>query len=520
MSNQMITTTPSIKKSAKKDISKQISCIQLHRERKYDLCQFFTPPPIAQFMTTLFENLSGHITLLEPSAGIGSLCTAFTDEVIARGKLSSLAITAYEIDPCMGTSLSKTIRKCARICERNSVVFSENIRLKDFITSEEQQRFSHVIMNPPYKKIRSNSIHRKKLSAEGIEAVNLYAGFLALAIKKLRPNGEMVAIVPRSFCNGAYYLPFRKFLLNHVSITKIHMFDARNSVFADDHVLQENIIIHCIKNRKQSDVLITSSPKARFYKHSGTGHMRADNMIFKQVSFDKIVKPDDTQNFIHLPTCDNLQSLLDRLACFNTSLDALNIKVSTGPVVAFRHKNELKAVPQKGTAPLLFPAHLNGGVVWPKQSKQPNAIEISNKSQKYLWKNNGCYVLTRRFSTKEEKKRIVANYYNASIPADWIGFENKLNVFHINHQGMSLPLAKGLYLYLNSSLIDQYYRQFSGHTQVNATDLRFLRYPSKESLKRMGNKIATNKTPSQEEIDSIINEEISQCLIQTNTTTP
>jgi adenine-specific DNA-methyltransferase len=39
--------------------------------------------------------------------------------------------------------------------------------------------------------------------------------------------------------------------------------------------------------------------------------------------------------------------------------------------------------------------------------------------------------------------------------------------------------------YLNSQEVDDYFRVFSGHTQVNATDLRRLRYPTIEQLKSM-----------------------------------
>jgi adenine-specific DNA-methyltransferase len=46
--------------------------------------------------------------------------------------------------------------------------------------------------------------------------------------------------------------------------------------------------------------------------------------------------------------------------------------------------------------------------------------------------------------------------------------------------------AKGLWVFLNSSLVDKYFRQMNGHTQVNATDLRTLRYPTREQLIDMG----------------------------------
>jgi hypothetical protein len=40
--------------------------------------------------------------------------------------------------------------------------------------------------------------------------------------------------------------------------------------------------------------------------------------------------------------------------------------------------------------------------------------------------------------------------------------------------------------YLNSSFVDNFFRQFSGHTQVNASDLRKIPYPSLEFLSEMG----------------------------------
>jgi adenine-specific DNA-methyltransferase len=63
-------------------------------------------------------------------------------------------------------------------------------------------------------------------------------------------------------------------------------------------------------------------------------------------------------------------------------------------------------------------------------------------------------------------------------------------------------------VYLNSSLVDSYFRQFNGHTQVNATDLRSLRYPARAVLERIGKKNG-GMALSQHEIDDIIEKELA-----------
>ena len=103
----------------------------------------------------------------------------------------------------------------------------------------------------------------------------------------------------------------------------------------------------------------------------------------------------------------------------------------------------------------------------------------------------GTYVLVERFTSKEERRRVVASIYNPErIRAPLIGSENHLNYFHLKGHGIPINLAKGLAAFLNSTILDGYFRQFSGHTQVNATDLRALKYPSKESLETLGRKIS------------------------------
>lgn len=61
----------------------------------------------------------------------------------------------------------------------------------------------------------------------------------------------------------------------------------------------------------------------------------------------------------------------------------------------------------------------------------------------------------------------------------------------------------GLSYWLNSSIVDNFFRTFSGHTQVNATDLRTLRFPSLSALRALGQG-REMLLPKQDEIDQLI----------------
>ena len=369
-------------------------------------------------------------------------------------------------------------------------------------------KLTHVIMNPPYKKIASASPHRVALREAGLETSNLYTGFMYLAAQKLQPGGEMVAIVPRSFCNGPYFRPFRQKFLSMMALRHIHVFESRNTAFKDDDVLQENIVIHAVKGERTDSVTVTTSRVGDFEWDEKNYECIAHDMTQRTVPYESVVRPDDRDQFINIATNDLEQLIVERMAHFTENLDRLSIEVSTGPVVDFRLKADLRAMPEPGAVPLLYAAHFRSGSLdWPKEMKKPNAIQVSQDSRRWLWPNTGCFVITRRFTSKEERRRVVASLYSSDLPGELVGFENHLNVFHENQRGMPEALARGLCVYLNSSLVDRYFRQFNGHTQVNATDLRALRYPDREILMRMGEN-AKQDVLTQPEIDQIIEDEL------------
>lgn len=428
-------------------------------------------------------------------------------------KTKIIEVDAFEIEAILIDYLKSTLKECYQKCKTRNIQFSGHILSNDFIKfgsdelwgigglfKKQNKQYTHCIMNPPYKKIKSDSKHRSWLRSIGIETSNLYSGFLAIAIKMLAKNGELVAIVPRSFCNGVYFKPFRKILLKEMCLKHIHVFESRKEMFKDDDVLQENIIFYAVKSKVQKEVTITSSCGANF-----------TNMTHREVSFNKIVSPTDSDRTIHLAISDFDQMVADRMSLFTHSLTDLNLEVCTGPVVDFRLIKDIVKLPLKGTFPLIYPSHFtNSFVNWPKvENKKPNAIKKTEKSKRWLMPN-GWFVLTKRFSSKEERRRIVAAVNDPNlVSGEIIGFENHLNVFHQQKHGLDPLVARGLAVYLNSSLVDLYFRQFSGHTQVNATDLRMLRYPDLSTINRLGEYVKST-FPSQDKIDEFVEREISK----------
>ena len=121
------------------------------------------------------------------------------------------------------------------------------------------------------------------------------------------------------------------------------------------------------------------------------------------------------------------------------TLQELGLGVSTGPVVDFRVKEHLRKEPDAGTVPLLYPAHFVDFVTrWPKpEFKKHNAITLNSATQKWMFPT-GHYAVVRRFSAKEERRRVYANVLepDAVGKADWVGLENHLNVFHQAKAGL------------------------------------------------------------------------------------
>lgn len=508
-----LTEEPAKNLLAEVDIIRIAASLKQDKNHKVTLGQFLTPITVAELMAGMFDKIDlPQISLLDAGAGCGSLLAAFVARICGQSKSSvkNLNIVAYEIDPFIIEYLYKTLELCTRECQIVGISLNYEIRQIDFIEdavrllqlslfdNPNNFKFTHTILNPPYLKVNARSKFRSLFRSLGLEISNLYPGFMAVAAQLLQPGGEFLAISPRSFCNGPYFRNFRSIFLDMMALHQIHLFESRQEAFKDDEILQETVIIHAIKRQKKfNDVFISTSSSA-------------NDDLFTTISlpYSEVVHPDDMEQFIHIIPDTSSQRIVQKISTFTCTLENLGLTVSTGRVVDFRAKEYLRFTLEINTVPLIYPLNFSRGYInYPKISKKHQALIHEEKTASLLIPNEH-YVLTKRFSSKEEKKRVVAVVHDArKFDCSWIGFENHINYFHQNGHGLDLTLARGLAIYLNSSLVDEFFRLFNGHTQVNATDLRNLNYPTTKQLLSLGIQVG-NYFPLQEEIDNLVESEL------------
>jgi adenine-specific DNA-methyltransferase len=472
--------------------------------------QFFTPKQISMFMADLFDINRDKITLLDPGAGAGVLSAAFCEKLLSRKKPLSLVIDAFENDLEIIPLLKRVLQECKKELEEKGSKVELNVLPRDFILTNKaylsgpglfekgEKFYDFVISNPPYYKVGTESAYSRMMAGLICGQPNIYAFFMTMAASMLADKGEMVFITPRSFCSGLYYKNFRKWLLRKIRITRIHIFESRKDIFDKDEVLQENVIIKARKEAKQGTVTITTSKDKEL---NVLGNIEVD--------YSDIVSHKNTESFIRIPTSELDVKILHIIDKWPSTLNKQGVQISTGPVVDFRAKEHLRQELTKESVPLLWMHNMqNMRVVWPsKKNKKPVAIDSSEQTSPLLLPVKN-YVLLKRFTSKEQRRRLDSAVLKQSeFPYESVGIENHVNYIHKPKGSLSVNEAFGIAALLNTGLIDNYFRSLNGHTQVNATEIRNLPLPDLSVIKKIGEIVSKTKTPSAN-LDEIIGSQL------------
>jgi adenine-specific DNA-methyltransferase len=474
---------------------KYIETINLDEKKKDG--QVFTPLEIANYMASMVKLPRRDFSLLDPGAGTGILLAALCDRINNEAKKPlTVQITAYETDEKILSCLESCLDHCRSSLAENGHTLNPVINNSDFIKNNsrclgivqedhapDSLLYDVVIANPPYQKLPRKSQLRELLPEIIFGRTNLYGIFIALGITLLKDKGQFVFFTPRSYCSGQYHKKIRELLLKNTCIKTIHLFESRHNIFEEHDVLQEVIILHGVKtqNKKCSPINV----------HSTVSQSLNDIQSFP-VPYSYIVPEKNPILNIHIPQTKKDRKVIDTVQSWENSFGDLGFKISTGKVVDFRIKQHLiESSDNKSAVPLLWMQHLKTGKIeWPLSPfRKPQYIESCYETKAKLVPVQN-YVLLRRFSSKEEKKRIQAFPLIASQFSDYevIGFENHLNYIYKTNGLMTNEEANGISAFLNSSIVDSYYRTLSGNTQVNASDLINLPIPSLDAIKKLGKK--------------------------------
>ena len=476
--------------------------------------QFFTPSAIAFFMAQRVVCNKKKVRILDPGCGLAILSCALIQKLCSSDVLKEIELDLYENDLNIKTALQQSLSYLASWLSHRGVQLYYTVNANDFVLENYQVldktpslldtatlTYDYIISNPPYFKLSKDDLRAKAAAAIVDGQPNIYSLFMAIASKMLIPEGRLLFIVPRSFASGRYFRLFRNYFFKAVELRFVHLFNTRKETFQKDGVLQETLILECvprIDKTNAAEVLLSSSG----------GIFDLDKPFQKIYAASDLIDITSTEKILYLPVSQQEDDVIKLFNSWVGSLEKYGIKISTGPVVAFRAKEAITMEKTENAAPLYWLHNvvkmLTGHPVENKEKGQWIQIDKCAKSMLIPNKN---YVFLRRFSSKDDRSRLVASPYLAgSSPSRLIGVENKLNYIYRPGGHLSRTEVIGLSAILNSKIFDTYFRTFNGNVNVSASELREMPMPPIEAINEIGEKLISGNDLTEEKASYIVSE--------------
>ena len=479
-------------------------------EHKKSFGQFFTPLEIGQYLATLTTFTGPEARILDPGFGTGVLACSLAEHLVRTApQLTALWLDGYEVDEGVQPYAQAVLAYLADWLQRQGIACHARLMPLDFIQAHEAlwsfplaqaaPTYDLVIANPPYFKLSAADPRNALARQRQLDQPNIYALFIVQATLLTKAGGELIFLIPRSFCSGPYFERFRRFAFEHLRFELFHLFHSRSKAFQKDAVLQENLIFKATRALAGAaadyPVTLVASEGVHDVPASDTQHC----------TIQELVDFGSREKVLFLPTSAAERGLIADFKTWRNRLSDFGLEVSTGPVVAFRSVPHLSEAPGAGLVPLLWIDHVRRSRIdWPNsRGRQQYIAQAGGKKAGLLPSRN--YVLLRRFSAKDDKHRLIAAAYYADEWAQYkaIGLENKLNYIYAKTGQLTVEQTTGLTALLNSNLYDAFFRIFNGNTQVSATEARALPMPPLATIEQIGRRMAGQEL---EALDTIVND--------------
>ncbi len=474
--------------------------------------QFFTPLAIAEFMGRLATPPKKNtVSVLDPGCGLAILSCALIEHLVECSNLDRITLILFETDNRLALLTENVLDHLKSWCIDKKVELEYEFKDSDFVLEycdslmdegtifsclPEAGKFDYIISNPPYFKLPKDDVRSRSCACIIDGQTNIYALFMAICAKLLAYRGQMIFITPRSFASGRYFRSFRNFLFRRVHIDFIHLFNTRRDTFAKDSVLQELVITRMRPFVGSSNVIVS-------YSH---GILDLNSSRQKEYVASDIVDVFSDEKVVYLPVDNRDEAVLGLFRSWNGNMEKYGIKISTGPVVAFRASDYITSESGSNTVPLYWLHNVEKMLCdHPIQKKgKGQYIVVAPETKKVLLPNKN-YILLRRFSSKDDSSRLIAApYFGNMSHYEFIGIENKLNYIYRPKGHLRRDEVMGLTALLDSEIFDVWFRTFNGNINVSATELRMMPLPPMETIREIGRKIILRNNYSLDFINELI----------------
>lgn len=445
---------------------------------------YYTPPELVARLIGQASNAGVDWTtcrILDPACGGGAFLAPVARQILATLPDVTPAILVrnvatrlkgYEIDP-FAAWLSQVTLEAVMLetCRAANAELPVCVEVCDSLRRRlPRERFDLVIGNPPYGRVTLPPALRETFRDGLYGHANLYGLFTDLAGRLTRRNGVIAYVTPTSFLAGGYFRNLRRLIAKNARPFSIDFVVNRKGIF--DGVLQETLLATYKRNSKSSRALVSE------IEPDGRGGVTC------QSCGHFVLPPSATEPWIIARSPEQVD-LVARLRRMPDRLRDWGYKVSTGPLVWNRFKEQLQDRPAKCRVPLIWAESVTSDGHFEFRAKRKNHrpyFEIK-AGDDWLVTRAPC-VLLQRTTAKEQSRRLIA----ADLPQSFLDSHGGAVVIE-NHLNMLRPVSikprvepAVLAGFLNSRAADRAFRCVSGSVAVSAFELEALPLPSPDDL--------------------------------------
>jgi adenine-specific DNA-methyltransferase len=444
---------------------------------------YYTPPALANRLLDMVEAAGVDwrtVRVLDPACGGGAFLLPVALRIRKaladwppQDQLMSIAsrLRGFDIDPFAAWLAQAWLEIALNDLPAPRAHLAEVVRVCDTLAQKpDPELFDLVIGNPPYGRVSLAPHQRRRFARSLYGHANLYGVFTDIAMRWTKPTGVIAYVTPTSFLAGEYFKMLRLLLAREAPPSAIDFINARRGVFED--VLQEALLA---TYRKGAAIEPTVVHHLTFQSHRSARNGRAGHFLM----------PVDRAAPWLAPRSPSHQILVDCLNRMPHRLADWGYRVSTGPLVWNRHKDQLRTFLGRNVFPIVWAECVtaDGRFVFRANKRNHEPYFRIEKGDEWLKVNAPC-VLVQRTTAKEQHRRLIA----AEMPRSFVRrhgaviVENHLNMIRGANGEVPKVSPAALAALLNSSIADEAFRCISGSVAVSAFELESMPLPAPEKM--------------------------------------